>query len=210
MLIISNYIILLISDTFIILTCFSIFVCIWMVILFILLTLCLIRVENAYVHLDFIAAKYLDIYWFFTGIFFLTSLLIRLCLLLYFSWASTLHFDLCKVIGYQWYWVFFIFKDSVIFSNLITESDYFIGDLRLLQCNNAFQLLTFVIYKIWLTSVDVIHSFTISSLGLKVDCIPGRCNELTMLSNKSGMFYGSCSELCGVLHGFMPITIEFL
>lgn len=210
MLILSNYVIMLISDTFIILTCFSIFVCIWMMILFVLLTLTLINIKNTYVHLDFISAKYLDIYWFFTGIFFLTSLLIRLCLLLYFSWASTLHFDICKIIGYQWYWVFFIFKDTIIFSNLLTESDYFVGDLRLLQCNNAFQLLTFVVYKLWLTSIDVIHSFTVSALGIKVDCIPGRCNELIIISNKDGIFYGSCSELCGVLHGFMPIVIEFM
>lgn len=210
MLILSNYLILLICDTFIILTCFSIFVCIWISTLFLFLTFTLISIKNVYVHLDFIAAKYLDIYWFFTGIFFLTSLLIRLCLLLYFSWSSVLHFDLCKIIGYQWYWVFFIFKDSVIFSNLITESDYFIGDLRLLQCSNSFQLLTLVIYKLWLTSIDVIHSFTISSLGIKVDCIPGRCNELLLTSSKEGTFYGSCSELCGVLHGFMPIVIEFL
>lgn len=210
MLLLVNHIILLIIDTFIILTCFSIFVCIWMLILFFLLTFTTIYINNITVHMDFVAAKYLDIYWFFTGIFFLTSLLVRLCLLLYFSWASTLHFDLCKVIGYQWYWVFFIFKDSVIFSNLLTESDYFIGDLRLLQCNNSFQLLSCVIYKLWLTSIDVIHSFTISVLGIKVDCIPGRCNELILICNKNGTFYGSCSELCGVLHGFMPIVIEFL
>lgn len=200
----------MIIDTFVILICFSIFVCIWMILLFICLTFSIINVNEKYVHMDFIAAKQLDTYWFFTGIFFLNSLLIRLCLLLYFSWTSALHFDICKIVGYQWYWVFFIFKDSVIFSNLITESDYFIGDLRLLQCNNIFQLLSLVVYKVWLTSIDVIHSFTISTLGIKVDCIPGRCNEIVLLSNKAGTYYGSCSELCGVLHGFMPIIIEFL
>lgn len=201
---------LLIIDTFVILICFSIFVCMWMLLLFILLTCSWYTIVNKIIHLDFISAKHLDIYWFFLGIFFLVSLLLRLCLLLYFSWSSILHFDLCKIIGYQWYWVFFIFKDTIIFSNLLTETDYNIGDLRLLQCNNNFQLLSLVIYKLWLTSVDVIHSFTISCLGIKVDCIPGRCNELLLLSNKAGTFYGSCSELCGVLHGFMPIVIEFL
>lgn len=160
--------------------------------------------------MDFVSSKYLDLYWFSLGIFFISILLIRLCLLLYFSWLSLLVFDLCKVLGFQWYWVFFIFKDNVIFSNLLTESDYFIGDIRILQCNNNFNLLSLVIYKLWLTSIDVIHSFCISTLGIKVDCIPGRCNELTVLSNTEGSFYGQCSELCGVLHGFMPIVIEFI
>lgn len=62
MLVISNCLILLITDTFIILTCFSVFVCIWMVVLFILLTLCLLHIKNVFIHLDFVAAKYLDIY----------------------------------------------------------------------------------------------------------------------------------------------------
>jgi len=56
--------------------------------------------------------------------------------------------------------------------------------------------------------VDVIHSFTLSSLGVKVDCIPGRCNEVILFSNVSNTIYGQCSELCGVLHGFMPIVVH--
>ncbi len=57
--------------------------------------------------------------------------------------------------------------------------------------------------------MDVIHSFTLSSLGVKVE-IPGRCNELFILSIIPGTIYGQCSELCGVLHGFMPIVVNFI
>ena len=58
-----------------------------------------------------------------------------------------------------------------------------------------------------MSSNDVIHCFTIPSLGIKIDCIPGRCNEFILFSSMSGTFYGQCSELCGVLHGFMPICV---
>jgi len=206
----ANSIILLILDSFLLLLCFSVFVCVWMVFMFFLFINNTIRIKNNFVFLDFISSKYLDLYWFLLGSFFISALLLRLSLLLYYSWLSLLVFDLCRVVAFQWYWIFFLFKYSVIFSNLLVESDYFIGDLRLLQCNNNFTLLSLVVYKLWLTSIDVIHSFTISSLGVKVDCIPGRCTELAIVSNLQGTFYGQCSELCGVLHGFMPIVITFI
>jgi hypothetical protein len=159
---------------------------------------------------DFVSSRYIDFYFFTLGGFFVIGLLVRLCLLLYFGSATFLAFDLCKVVGFQWYWVYHMFGDSVTFSNLLLESDYFIGDLRLLQSNHVLVLMSLVIYKFWLSAVDVIHSFTIAALGVKVDCIPGRCNELTIFSSNSGTFYGQCSELCGVLHGFMPICIQII
>merc|ERR1712065_10098 len=58
--------------------------------------------------------------------------------------------------------------------------------------------------------IDVIFSFTIACLGIKCDCIPGRCVELLLFCFFSGLFYGQCSELCGVLHGFMPISLFFI
>lgn len=159
---------------------------------------------------DYVSSRYVDFYWFTLGGLFVTGLLIRLCLLLYFGSSSFLAFDLCKCVGFQWYWIYHMFGESATFSNLLLESDYFIGDLRLLQTNHVVILLSLVIYKFWLSAVDVIHSFTIAALGIKVDCIPGRCNEVTIFSSNSGCFYGQCSELCGVLHGFMPICIQII
>ena len=100
-------------------------------------------------------------------------------------------------------------SSDVVFSNLLLESDFFLGDLRLLQCGNILVLLSDVFYKFWLSSVDVIHSFTVSALGVKVDCVPGRANEILLMSMCDGLFYGQCSELCGVLHGFMPVVVGF-
>jgi len=133
-----------------------------------------------------------------------------LFILLYFGCMSFVCFDLCKLFGYQWYWLYFVGFDNLILSNLLLESDYFVGDLRLLQCTQLLSLFSLCMYKFWLSAVDVIHSFTISCLGVKCDCIPGRCNELLLFSLHSGLFYGQCSELCGVLHGFMPIMLSFM
>ena len=83
----------------------------------------------------------------------------------------------------------------------------FVGDVRLLSVTNVVCLFCFVFYKLWLSSVDVIHSWTVGSLGCKVDCVPGRANELSIVVHANGSYYGQCSELCGVLHGFMPIHL---
>ena len=59
-----------------------------------------------------------------------------------------------------------------------------------------------------ITSGDVIHSFAVPSLGVKIDAVPGRLNQTSILAERTGTFYGQCSEICGVWHGFMPIAIE--
>ena len=82
------------------------------------------------------------------------------------------------------------------------------GQLRLLEVDNRILVPIDTTIRIIVTSADVIHSFGIPSLGVKVDAIPGRLNETSFFINRPGVFYGQCSELCGVLHGFMPIVIE--
>nr|P04372.2 RecName: Full=Cytochrome c oxidase subunit 2; AltName: Full=Cytochrome c oxidase polypeptide II [Trypanosoma brucei brucei] len=197
-------------DSIIVLISFSIFLSVWICALIIATVLTVTKINNIYCTWDFISSKFIDTYWFVLGMMFILCLLLRLCLLLYFSCINFVSFDLCKVIGFQWYWVYFLFGETTIFSNLILESDYLIGDLRILQCNHVLTLLSLVIYKLWVSAVDVIHSFTISSLGIKVDCIPGRCNEIILFATNNATLYGQCSELCGVLHGFMPIVINFI
>jgi len=82
------------------------------------------------------------------------------------------------------------------------------GQLRLLEVDNRILVPVDTTIRIIVTSADVIHSFGIPSLGVKVDAIPGRLNETSFFINRPGVFYGQCSELCGVLHAFMPIVIE--
>jgi heme/copper-type cytochrome/quinol oxidase subunit 2 len=58
------------------------------------------------------------------------------------------------------------------------------------------------------TAADVIHSFAMPSLGIKIDAYPGRLNQVSALINRVGTFYGQCSEICGILHSSMPIVVE--
>jgi cytochrome c oxidase subunit 2 len=62
-------------------------------------------------------------------------------------------------------------------------------------------------FRFIVTSTDVLHSFAVPSLGIKIDTVPGRLNQVSSFIKREGTFYGQCSELCGVNHGFMPIKV---
>lgn len=172
---ISCFWLLIILDSLIVLISFSIFICFWLFVLFYFCTVLLIKIKycvygiNLYCLWGMVSSKFIDLFWFILGGLFIICLLCRLCLLLYFSYSNFVGFDICQCIGYQWYWMYIFFDKNLIFSNLILESDYFIGDLRLLQCNYNLYLMSLVVYKFWITSIDVIHSFCIASLGIKVE-----------------------------------------
>jgi cytochrome c oxidase subunit 2 len=116
-----------------------------------------------------------------------------------------------KIIGHQWYWSteYSDFSDNNSFdSYMIATDELQDGQLRLLEVDNRIIVPIDTTIRVIVTSADVIHSFGIPSLGFKVDAIPGRLNETSFFVKRPGVFYGQCSELCGVLHGFMPIVIE--
>lgn len=124
-----------------------------------------------------------------------------------------------KVIGYQWYWSYqysdysFINEDGahtgVAFdSYMLDEGDLAEGDLRLLEVDNEIVLPVNTHVRIMITGADVLHSWAIPSLGVKTDAVPGRLNQVPVFIKREGVFYGQCSELCGVNHGFMPIALK--
>nr|QLI42497.1 cytochrome c oxidase subunit II [Colletes gigas] len=114
-----------------------------------------------------------------------------------------------KSIGHQWYWSY----EYPEFKNLNYDS-YMIKDLdnmnlfRLLDVDNRMIIPFYIPIRLLTTSSDVIHSWTVPSLGVKMDSIPGRINQMTLISMRSGLFFGQCSEICGTNHSFMPISIE--
>lgn len=117
-----------------------------------------------------------------------------------------------KVVGHQWYWEY-QYPDNGGFSfdsYIIADKDLKPGQIRLLEVDNRVVLPIDTNVRVLLTSYDVIHSWAIPSLGIKTDAIPGRTNETWLKINKPGVYYGQCSEICGVGHGFMPIAIEAL
>merc|ERR1712072_1074754 len=93
-------------------------------------------------------------------------------------------------------------------SNLVADEDLKPGMVRQLEVDKRLTLPTRTHIRFLVTGQDVLHSFPIPSLGVKTDATPGRINRLTTFIQREGVFYGQCSELCGTLHGFMPIVIE--
>jgi cytochrome c oxidase subunit 2 len=115
-----------------------------------------------------------------------------------------------KVVGYQWYW-HYEYPDSggVNFdSYLIKDKDLKPGDHRLLAVDNRLVVPVDTKIKVLVTGADVIHSFAVPAFGIKRDGVPGRLNETWFEAKKIGTFFGQCSELCGVGHGFMPIVVD--
>lgn len=120
-----------------------------------------------------------------------------------------------KAVGHQWYWSYeysdFINEDgeSIEFdSYMVPETDLEDGQLRLLDVDNRLVVPVDTHVRFIVTGQDVIHDFAVPSLGLKIDACPGRLNQTSVLIEREGVFYGQCSEICGVYHGFMPICIE--
>ena len=115
-----------------------------------------------------------------------------------------------KVVGYQWYWHYiYPDHDKIEFdSYIVSDKDLKPGQKRLLDVDNRMVIPENTTVKFLITGGDVIHSFAVPSLGIKVDAVPGKVNETWTKISKKGVYYGQCSELCGVNHGFMPIAIE--
>ena len=115
-----------------------------------------------------------------------------------------------KAIGHQWYWSyeFSDFSNVEIDSYIIPQTDLNLGDYRLLEVDNRVTLPINLEIRVLVTAADVIHAWTVPALGVKVDAVPGRLNQLGFTINQPGVFYGQCSEICGANHSFIPISIE--
>lgn len=117
-----------------------------------------------------------------------------------------------KSIGHQWYWTYeYTDYGGLIFNSYILPPLFLNpGDLRLLEVDNRVVLPIEAPVRIIITSQDVLHSWTIPTLGLKTDAIPGRLNQTTFTAIRPGVYYGQCSEICGANHSFMPIVAELI
>lgn len=122
-----------------------------------------------------------------------------------------------KIVGHQWYWSYeysdlvFGREEAVFFdSYIVAQEDLSVGDLRLLEVDSRLVLPVCTHIRLVVTSSDVLHSWTVPSFGVKMDACPGRLNEASVFIQRPGVFYGQCSEICGVNHGFIPIAVEVL
>jgi cytochrome c oxidase subunit 2 len=124
-----------------------------------------------------------------------------------------------KILGHQWFWSYEILDFNscrknqksfklvcymMVLDGLPKEKQ---GYFRLLETNKRLILPTNTHLRLLVSAADVLHSWTIPSFGLKVDACPGRLNQVNLFIKRAGLFYGQCSEICGINHGFMPIVV---
>ena len=129
-------------------------------------------------------------------------------LLFYMDHTATPEMTL-KATGNMWYWKYDYPEHKIEFdSNIIPEADLKPGQMRLLEVDNQIIVPVNTNIRLLFTAADVVHSWAVPAFGVKKDCIPGRLNEAWINVNKEGTYYGQCSELCGMKHGFMPIAVK--
>nr|ASU53243.1 cytochrome oxidase subunit II [Periphyllus sp. ZMIOZ 26352] len=113
-----------------------------------------------------------------------------------------------KIFGHQWFWSyeysdFFNIEFDSYMTNTMEKQSF-----RLIEVDNKTILPYKFNIRLLISSDDVIHSWTIPSLAIKIDAIPGRMNQINLFMNRPGIYFGQCSEICGINHSFMPIQIE--
>ena len=117
-----------------------------------------------------------------------------------------------KAIGHQWYWSYeysdYQTETLEFDSYMVPPSDLNKGDFRLLEVDNRLVVPINTHVRVLVTGADVLHSFAVPALAVKMDAVPGRLNQTGFFIKRPGIFYGQCSEICGANHSFMPIVIE--
>lgn len=157
-----------------------------------------------------VESHFLELIWTLLPIVILLFIAFPSLYLLYLTEDTTTTPLVCKVVGHQWYWEY-QYETS---SSSPSFDSYIVSDnpnlIRNLDVDNRLCLPTHVSRILIVTSSDVLHSWTVPSIGVKADAIPGRLNYLVVTPSQSGVFYGQCSELCGSNHRFIPIVVESL
>lgn len=173
-----------------------------MIVGYILMSLCL----NVNYNLMLFDGQELERIWTVIPAFFLLSISFPSLRLLYLMEESSLYDITIKVIGHQWYWIYEYrdFSNKIFNSYIKNEND---SIFRMLDVDNYLIIPYDINVRLILSSSDVIHSWTVPRLGIKVDAIPGRLNQLSIIFNRIGIFSGECSEICGSNHSFIPIIL---
>nr|YP_009685897.1 cytochrome c oxidase subunit II [Nimbapanchax leucopterygius]QDV92508.1 cytochrome c oxidase subunit II [Nimbapanchax leucopterygius] len=115
-----------------------------------------------------------------------------------------------KSMGHQWYWSYEYtdFEDLMFDSYMIPTQELTSGQFRLLETDHRMVIPVQSPVRILVSADDVLHSWAVPSLGVKMDAVPGRLNQTAFIVSRPGLYYGQCSEICGANHSFMPIVVE--
>ena len=152
----------------------------------------------------------LEVVWTVIPIIILVVIAVPSFKLLYFADRTVDAEMTIKAIGHQWYWSYeYPDHDELTFdATMLEDAELKDGQPRLLATDNAVVMPVDTNVRLLITADDVIHSWAMPAFGVKLDGVPGRVNETWVRVEKEGIYYGMCSELCGTLHGFMPIMVK--
>lgn len=167
-------------------------------------------VTNKFVNRYLLDGQMIEIIWTVLPAVILIILALPSLRLLYLIDETTEPRITLKTVGHQWYWSYEYsdFNDIEFDSYMTPTNSLTEGEFRLLEVDNRVILPYLTQIRLLVTAADVIHSWTIPSLGIKADAVPGRLNQLNVFFNRPGIFYGQCSEICGANHSFIPISVE--
>lgn len=165
---------------------------------------------NSFINRYLLDGQMIEIIWTVLPAIILIILALPSLRLLYLIDETTEPSITLKTVGHQWYWSYEYsdFNDIEFDSYIIPTNSLNEGEIRLLEVDNRVVLPYLTQIRLLVRAADVIHSWTIPTIGVKADAIPGRLNQLNLLFNRPGIFYGQCSEICGANHSFIPIRIE--
>nr|AZL93132.1 cytochrome c oxidase subunit 2 [Brachymeria sp. ZJUH_2016006] len=177
-----------------------------MVIMMLVMYFMIFNFKNYLINQNLLSGHMIEIIWTLIPMLFLMIIAFPSLKILYMMDEIFIPCISVKIIGHQWYW-------SYEYNDLMNiEFDSFMNSMnfRLLEVDNRMIIPYNFQIRMLISSMDVIHSFTIQSMGIKVDAIPGRLNQISLNIIRPGIYYGQCSEICGVNHSFMPIVIEVI
>lgn len=170
------------------------------------LRVCINKLSSRYI----LEAQQIEIIWTVLPAVILLFLAMPSLRILYIIDEISRAFLTIKAVGHQWYWRYEYsdFNNIEFDSYIIPTRDLAVGDYRLLEVDNRIVIPLNTEVRILITAADVLHSWTVPRMGVKADAIPGRLNQVRIMSTRPGIFYGQCSEICGANHSFIPIVVE--
>nr|WRQ18214.1 cytochrome c oxidase subunit 2 [Japanagallia trifurcata] len=173
---------------------------------YIMTTLMLTKLNNRFL----LESQLIELIWTLTPALMLIFIAMPSLRILYMIEETKAPLVSVKAVGHQWYWSYEYsdFKSIEFDSYMKPTPQLNKNEFRLLDTDNRMVLPFNTQIRILITSADVIHSWTIPSLGIKIDASPGRINQGNILISRPGLFFGQCSEICGSNHSFMPIVME--
>jgi len=162
-----------------------------------------------YYNLNLFEGQELELIWTILPALFLIFIAFPSLRLLYIMEEIDFYEITIKILGHQWFWSY-EYGDLGLnrYDSYISEDN--IRLFRLLNVDNCFIIPYNIGIRIIISRVDVIHSWTLPSLGVKVDAVPGRLNQLFMVFSRVGLYTGECSEICGANHSFIPVLVRVI